>query len=953
MDFLRCVVERITYQNPENGYSVIKCRVSGESDLVTVVGSMPDVHVGSVLKMSGSWRMDARYGRQFSAEKWEETLPATVYGIEKYLGSGLIKGVGPKVAKKIVSAFGDRTLEVIEDDPQRLREVPGIGKARVDMIIREWQAQKEIKNIMLFLQSHDVSTAHAARIYRTYGNDSLKIVNENPYRLADDIWGIGFKTADQIAMKLGMDPGSFVRLRSGLLYALNQLANEGHCFALRNQLIETASSLLSAEPELLSFTLDQMIEKNDVITEILKGGERAIYLPPYYFSESGTAKRIRGILDGPKKSAADPADLISRVEAQDGKEYDEIQREAIRTAVSSKLMILTGGPGTGKTTTVKGIISAFRMSGRQVTLAAPTGRAAKRMSEATGMESKTIHRLLEVMPPSGYRRNEKNPLTGDVLIIDECSMIDLLLMYNLLKAVPDSMTLILVGDTDQLPSVGAGNVLSDLIASGAVPVVRLTHVFRQAQGSRIIMNAHRVKASELPDMRGGKDSDFFEVERPEPESAVATAVQFVTRNLPRYYHLDPFRDIQVLTPMQRGPEGAVLLNQKLQEAMNPGSPALRRGNVSYRLHDKVMQIRNDYDKEVFNGDIGFVSEVNADEKSLTVDFDGRQVLYDISELDELELAYAVTVHKSQGSEYPLVLLMFSMSHYVMLQKNLLYTAITRAKKVLVLVGEKKAVSVAVKRDGARKRNTLLAWRLSGDASQKAAAGDDASLMKPQGTDISQRAAAGADGSGKAAAGDAIKAPPAFYVRNLLFNKESVPKIRRRFIAFDTETTGFSPKNDRIVEIGAVLFENGAAKKRFQTLVNPGISIPPRATAVNHITNDMLAGAPAERQVYPYFQQFLMDGGYGDSLYENEIILAAHNANFDISFLRAAYERCGLPGKFCCIDTLQLAKRFLPELPDRKLDTVAEYFGIENKKAHRASSDAEVCGEILVRFLMNR
>ncbi|MCD7863700.1 MAG: ATP-dependent RecD-like DNA helicase [Lachnospiraceae bacterium] len=740
MDHLRCVVERITYQNAENGFSVIKCRAKGFQDLVTVVGNMPDVHVGSVLTMQGQWRIDGKYGRQFSAEKWEETLPATTYGIEKYLGSGLIKGVGPKFAKRIVQKFGKDTLEVIETDPDNLIQVEGIGQKRVERIKKGWQEQKEIKNIMLFLQSHDVSTAHAVRIYKTYGNDSIKIVEENPYRLADDIWGIGFKTADQIAEKLGIEKDRFIRLRSGILYTLNKLSESGHCYAVRDQLIDTAVKLLEVEAPELEITLDEMLRVSDVIKDKVSpsgrqgeldrarrhpgvegglGQDEAIYLPPFYFSETGCAKRLLKLLSSERNTRLDVDQVMARVEKNSKITYDEVQLLAIRQAVSSKVMALTGGPGTGKTTTTLGIISAYRMAGCKILLAAPTGRAAKRMSEATGVEAKTIHRLLEYQPADGYQKNEENPLQADVLILDECSMIDIMLMYNLLKALPDSMTLILVGDTDQLPSVGAGNVLKDIIASGVVPVVRLTRIFRQAQGSRIIMNAHRINHGDMPDLRGGRDSDFFFASQETNEAAADLVVKYCTQNLPRYYHADAFRDIQVLTPMQRGVCGAANLNQLLQEAMNPTNIFLKRGGTQYRLHDKVMQIKNDYDKEVFNGDIGIIVRVDTEDGELIVDYsdgtpsgcDGREVTYDVTELDELVLAYATTIHKAQGSEYPIVVMPFTMSHYVMLQRNLLYTGVTRAKKVLVLIGEKKAISYAVRNETTTSRNTKLAERL--------------------------------------------------------------------------------------------------------------------------------------------------------------------------------------------------------------------------------------------------
>ncbi len=650
-------------------------------------------------------------------ETFEETLPATAYGIEKYLGSGLIRGIGPKYAKKIVASFGKDTLEIIETMPDELLKVPGIGRSRVESIKKSWMEQKEIKNIMLFLQSHDVTTSHATKIYKTYGNESIKVVEENPYRLADDIWGIGFRTADTIAKKMGFGHERYARLRSGIMYTLNKLSDDGHCYATRDMLLGAGTELLSVEDNLLSMTLDEMIRQNDVIIEELQPDADtkretgiAIYLPPFFFSERGTAKRLQSILTSSGGIRINPEGLAERVSRKTGMAYDAVQVEAIISAVKSKVMILTGGPGTGKTTTTLGIITAFRESGARILLAAPTGRAAKRLSEATGMEAKTIHRLLETKPPDGYQRNEENPLEGDVLIVDECSMIDIMLMYNLLKAVPDSMALIFVGDIDQLPSVGAGNVLRDLIDSGCFPVVRLTKIFRQAQASRIVTNAHRINAGKMPDISGGRSSDFFFMEEEEPEKAAETIVSLVKKKLPDYYHIPP-SDIQVLTPMQRSVTGASNLNQALQEALNPSGAFLKRGGICYRKGDKVMQIRNNYDKDVFNGDIGVIESVDTQDRSLTVNFDDRRVEYDAAELDELVLAYATTIHKSQGSEYPVVVMPVMMNHYVMLQRNLIYTGITRAKKILVLVGTKKALAYSVSHVTVDKRNTLLKDRL--------------------------------------------------------------------------------------------------------------------------------------------------------------------------------------------------------------------------------------------------
>ena len=714
MERLRCAVERITYYDEESGYSVLKCRARGFQDLVSVVGTMPETHVGAVLQLEGEWQVNAKYGRQFSVSSFEETMPATAYGIEKYLGSGLVRGIGPKFARRIVQVFGERTLDVIEEEPERLLEVSGIGRVRVDRIRKSWAEQKEIRNIMLFLQSHDVSTGHATKIFKTYGADSIRVVQENPYRLADDIWGIGFRTADTIAGKMGFEHDRPERLRSGLLYALNRLSDEGHCFATESQLLQAAMELLEVEQAPLERALQSMYAGQDLITEGFtpeEGGlDAAIYLPAFYYSEVGTAQRLREIFRGRPTVAVQTEGLAERVQKRTGMRYDEVQLQAILTAVSSKVLVLTGGPGTGKTTTTQGILSAFREAGAKVLLAAPTGRAAKRLSETTGLEAKTIHRLLEVKPPEGYQRNAENPLQGDVLIVDECSMIDVILMYNLLKAVPDSMTLILVGDVDQLPSVGAGNVLRDIIESECFPVVRLTRIFRQAQRSRIIMNAHRINEGRMPDLSNGRDTDFFFISMESEmkkkgldandaakvsEAAAPVILDLVRRRLPGHFRVRPW-EIQVLTPMQRGAVGAANLNQLLQDAVNPGGESLSRGGVQYRKNDKVMQIRNNYDKEVFNGDIGVVQAVNLEDRSLTVRFDDRAATYDVTELDELKLAYATTIHKAQGSEYPVVVMPVVMSHYTMLQRNLIYTGVTRAKRGIVVVGTKKALSFAIR-----------------------------------------------------------------------------------------------------------------------------------------------------------------------------------------------------------------------------------------------------------------
>lgn len=705
---LRCVIEHITYQNQENGYSVMKVKVKDYSDLVTLVGNLLDVPVGAVLLCDGDWKVDKKYGRQFVCETWEEVMPATVYGIEKYLGSGLVKGIGPKFAHLIVEKFGTETIEIIEDNIERLREVPRIGKRRVEKIRESWEKQKDIKNVMLFLQQYGVSTAYAAKIYRQYGKEGIDKVQDNPYRLADDIWGIGFKTADSIASKMGYEKNDLRRCKSGISYTLNELSNEGHVYAVEEQLIETAKKLLEADEEPIRQAVTEMIASEDLIRE-----DEAIYLPPFYHSERGTAKKLLALLQDQTPTLFGLKADIKAIEKVSGIEYDEVQIAAIKQAVRSKVMVLTGGPGTGKTTTTQGIIAAYKTAGMRILLAAPTGRASKRMSEATGMEAKTIHRLLEFNPQDGYKRNDENPLEGDALIVDECSMIDIILMYNLMKAIPENMRLVLVGDIDQLPSVGAGNVLRDIIDSEKIPVVRLTRIFRQAQSSRIVMSAHAINQGRYPDTSNGKQTDFFFIKNEEPEQVAEEIVKLVKHRLPKAYN-QPLNNIQVLTPMQRSVVGATNLNMMLQQALNTSNLGISRGGTTYKLGDRVMQVRNNYDKNVFNGDIGIVEQVSMEDRTLFVRFDDNLVEYEASELDEVTLAYATTIHKAQGSEYPIVVIPILMTHFVMLQRNLIYTGITRAKKICVLIGQPKALAYAIRNLTVTKRNTKLKERLRGE-----------------------------------------------------------------------------------------------------------------------------------------------------------------------------------------------------------------------------------------------
>lgn len=712
MTKIRCVIEHITFRNQENGWSVLKAKVAGFDSPVTITGSLLDVAVGSVLLAEGDWRIDRKYGQQFVVTTWTEVMPATVYGIEKYLGSGLVKGIGPGYARAIVNRFGLETLDVIDKDIERLLEVPYLGRKRMERIRDSWQKQKDIREVMVFLQSYGVSTAFAARIYRKYEKESIAKVNDNPYQLAEDIWGIGFKTADQIASKMGYSKNDPRRCRSGILYTLNELADQGNVYASPEQLVNSAVQLLDADKEAVNEAVASMIQSQAVIAD-----NDAIYLPPFYHAENGSANHLRQLLSAKTLSGAQDTPVVAaEPEAQYGKiassaiVYDEVQQAAIRKALESHIMVLTGGPGTGKTTTTQGIINAFKAQHKSILLAAPTGRAAKRMTEATAMEAKTIHRLLEYNPMDGYMRNEQKPLEGDVLIVDECSMIDILLFYNLMKAVPENMRVILVGDIDQLPSVGAGNVLRDIIDSGKVPVVRLTRIFRQAQTSRIVMNAHAINNGKFPDIRNGHDSDFFFIKCDDPETIVSQITGLVRDRLPGKYGFKP-KDIQVLTPMQRGVLGTNNLNAVLQNALNPTAESLSRGGYTFRRGDKVMQLRNNYDKGVFNGDIGFITAVDTEERTLSITFDSRVIEYEASELDEIILAYAITIHKSQGSEFPIVVMPVTMNHFVMLQRNLIYTGITRAKKICVVIGTTKALAYAIHNHTIASRNTMLKERL--------------------------------------------------------------------------------------------------------------------------------------------------------------------------------------------------------------------------------------------------
>jgi exodeoxyribonuclease V alpha subunit len=699
-------VERVTYHNEESGFCVLRVKARGHRELVTVVGHAAVISAGEWVTASGEWVNDRTHGQQYRAKFLKTSEPTSIDGIEKYLSSGMIRGIGPVYAKKLVRAFGEKVFDTIEAQPDRLREVDGIGPVRASRITAAWAEQKIVREIMVFLHSHGVGTARAVRIYKTYGADAVQVMSENPYRLARDIHGIGFKTADAIAMRVGIEKTAMIRVRAGISYALSEAMGEGHCGLPTDELGPLAEKLLEVPQELIRTALDLELHDGTVIADQV-GETSCIFLAGLYRAERTIAERLMRLAYGTLPWPwIDPVKALPWVEKRIGLVLAESQIAAIRLALMSKVLVMTGGPGVGKTTIVKGILRIVAAKGIELSLCAPTGRAAKRMTEATGFEAKTIHRLLEVDPRTGgFNRGEDNPLDCDLLVVDEASMVDVLLMQALLKAVPDNAAVLIVGDIDQLPSVGPGQVLADVIASGAVPVVRLTEVFRQAAQSQIITSAHRINHGVIPDLNPpGADSDFYFVQANEPETAVARVTELVKTRIPKRFGLDPMRDIQVLCPMNRGGVGARSLNIELQAALNPaGDRKVERFGWTFAPGDKVMQIENDYDKDVYNGDIGYIDNVNSDDGELVVRFDGRTVTYGFGELDTLVPAYAVTIHKSQGSEYPAVVIPMMTQHYVMLQRNLLYTGVTRGRKLVVLVGQKKAVAIAVRNVAGRRR----------------------------------------------------------------------------------------------------------------------------------------------------------------------------------------------------------------------------------------------------------
>jgi exodeoxyribonuclease V alpha subunit len=715
IETLAGTVERVTYHNADNGFAVLKVQARGKRDLVTVVGHAASVMEGEWVTASGSWVSDHRHGVQFKAQTLSATPPTGVQGIEKYLASGQMRGIGPAMAKRVVQAFGDSTLDIIESSPERLKEVPGIGPWRASRITAGWAEQKAVREIMVFLHAHGVGTARAVRIFKTYGHEAVQVMAQDPYRLAREVRGIGFRTADAIASKLGIEKTAPQRVRAGISFALQTAMDEGHCGLPVDQLTGLAERLLEVDADLIRSAIHHEIAAGEIIADTV-GAESCVFLKGLYLAERSIAERLtERVSGGPPWGDIDLEKALPWVESKTGRTLSPSQAQALGLVLTSKMAIITGGPGVGKTSSLDALLRLVLAKGMKVALAAPTGRAAKRMSEQTGLEAKTIHRLLEINPKhGGFSRNEENPLECDLLVIDETSMVDVPLMHALLKALPGRSALLLVGDVDQLPSVGPGQVLADLIASGSLPVARLLEVFRQAAESRIIVNAHRINRGEMPEVpKTGETSDFFFVEVAAPEDGVPKVIEIIRDRIPRRFGLDPLKDVQVLCPMNRGALGARNLNLELQRVLNPNPPAfVERFGWRFAPGDRVMETVNDYDRDVFNGDLGTIVRIDDEEGALVASFDGREVTYPFAELDTLVPSYATTIHKSQGSEYPAVIIPVVTQHYAMLARNLLYTGVTRGKTLVVLVGQRRAIAIAVRGGQMKRRWTKLAEWLS-------------------------------------------------------------------------------------------------------------------------------------------------------------------------------------------------------------------------------------------------
>ncbi len=717
---IKAQIERITYNNEENGYTVARVKIFGERRLITVVGSIVSPTPGEVIEMEGNWDNHPQYGEQFRIKACKTSVPATVYGIKKYLGSGLIKGIGPVMAERIVKKFKENTLEIIEKNIENLTQIEGIAAKRIKMIQKAWDEQKDIRDLMIFLQSHGVSSGYAVKIFKRYGNAAINIVKENPYRLASDIFGIGFVIADSIAEKLGIAKDSEIRATAGILYVLGKTAEEGNVYYPYSLLLEKCKSILDISTDNIIFALGNLTLSKQVIVEDINEDKewtennKAVYLAKYHVCETASAFRIKNLIHSQKSLPEIDADkAIERIQSRLNIKLAEKQKEAVKSAFQNKVLVITGGPGTGKTTIINSIIKIFLQESVKILLAAPTGRAAKRMSETTGYPASTIHRLLDFnMADKKFRHNLQNPLKCDLLIIDEASMIDVLLMHHLLKAAPQNAVFILVGDINQLPSVGAGNVLKDIIDSGAVSVVELKEIFRQAQQSSIIVNAHRINQGLSPFYANDSpDTDFYFIEKEDPEEVLKIIVDLASNRITKRFGFDPIEDIQVLTPMHKGVVGAENLNKELRRVLNPNKSEISVGFKTFAEQDKVMQITNNYDKKVYNGDIGRIIRINKEDQKALIRFDAKDIEFSFSDLDEITHAYAVSVHKSQGSEYPAVIIPILTQHYILLQRNLLYTAITRGKKLVTIVGSKKAMAIGINNDKVKKRYTLFKKRL--------------------------------------------------------------------------------------------------------------------------------------------------------------------------------------------------------------------------------------------------